>query len=926
MLRLVVVLACIATTSRARAEPMAYDVSVRVDAERGRVEGRARIGVPNETGAPVGELWLWRYPERFATRSKALNDYNFNWVYPYTFNPGHMRTGAVLVDGRAATVEVRDHPRAGAGTLLHVVLDPPLAAGARAVVDVEFTVEVPRRLGGFGCVRGNCTLAGFYPMVAPLGWGLDAMPGAGAYKLSVATHDVADVVVNGQLRAVERGRRLDFDVGVANGLTLLVGRPRLRQYERVVRGVRIVLLAPTGRGLPSPPEHVLPYQPADRIDRVLDAAGEAIDLLGELGAPIPAGEEVRLVEGNLRIELAQPLGGMVLVSDQIFDIFPLQRFLKFHEFELARAIFELWIARRVLARERPDDLGWAPGAGAGYLVDLYTVRSYRRAEFAREILAWASFIPAIDRVMYAPQVPFASSYFYTLEDPDPLRDRLAQFNNDRPTGKTIYTKLTDLLGSAAVGRITAAQLAGAPLRPEAARIFGGSLDSSRRPRQAQPAEEATRLAPLGSLDWFWKQWLGPYPKVDYRFDSVKSERIGKRAWRHVARVIKRGEHPPVEPVEVRATDRKGNSQTQTWNGEGREHTYVFEMAAPLSLIEIDPRGRLVEDLPGSNEDLKFDDRRPPRWKFIYNNFGGLLRFFPTLGLDLSLDFSLARILDLKHGFRFVIFRSESTQVGVTASYGYSFGRKITAARTSAGLIWTLGGSRIDPSFGRAIGAGPKPGTLISASMGVGYDNRLFVWDPRRALSLGGSLGVAETVLDDGTLLSQGTASAGWESIVPLSDAHGLAMSLGGAITFGDLKIARQMLSAGGGGGLRGYDVTSMLGRWRAIGRVEWRHLFTKQIDFNILHSLYVRGIAGGLFAEAGLVSPCESFALDSKSVGADVGYSIRVFADWFGVSQTTLNFDFAVPLVRHDRACFGELASTKASTPFGFYVSFGPPW
>ena len=46
-------------------------------------------------------------------------------------------------------------------------------------------------------------------------------------------HDVADVVVNGRLRALERGRRLDFDVGDAEGLTLMVGRPALlQQFER----------------------------------------------------------------------------------------------------------------------------------------------------------------------------------------------------------------------------------------------------------------------------------------------------------------------------------------------------------------------------------------------------------------------------------------------------------------------------------------------------------------------------------------------------------------------------------------------------------------------------------------------------------------------------------------------------------------------
>src|SRR6476660_176956 len=126
MLRLAAAVAVMCATCAVYADATRYDVSVRVDAEARTLEGHARIVVPNDTGAPLTELWLWRYPERFATRSAALNDYNFYWVYPTRFNPGHMRTGGVVVDGRAAAVEVRDHPRAGKGTLLHVALDPPL--------------------------------------------------------------------------------------------------------------------------------------------------------------------------------------------------------------------------------------------------------------------------------------------------------------------------------------------------------------------------------------------------------------------------------------------------------------------------------------------------------------------------------------------------------------------------------------------------------------------------------------------------------------------------------------------------------------------------------------------------------------------------------------------------------------------------------
>ena len=84
-------------TAAVHAEGARYDVSVRIDAEARRLDGHAHIVVPNDTSAPLTELWLWRYPERFAARSPALNDYNFYWVYPTRFNAGHMRTGEIYI-------------------------------------------------------------------------------------------------------------------------------------------------------------------------------------------------------------------------------------------------------------------------------------------------------------------------------------------------------------------------------------------------------------------------------------------------------------------------------------------------------------------------------------------------------------------------------------------------------------------------------------------------------------------------------------------------------------------------------------------------------------------------------------------------------------------------------------------------------------
>jgi hypothetical protein len=875
-----------------------YTLTARVDAEARTVEGHARIVVENRGASPLPALYLWRYPERFATRSDALNDYNFWWVYPRTFDPGSMRTGPVTIDGRAAEVTVLDHPFAGPRTLLRVRPAQPILPREQVVLDVDFVTRVPARYGPFGCVRGTCTLAGgFYPMLAD---NTEAPPARGDYRVTVEVPRVSDVVVNGELHPVERGGRVTVELGEARAAALLVGRPRLRAVEADHLGVHIVYLTAAGPGVPSPPGAVLPYQPAERAWRVIAAAEEALDLLGEARLPMEP-RTLRIVDGALRVELAQPLPGFVLASDELFEIFPLARFLKFHEFQLVRAIYDEWVDGRIAARERADDAGWAPDLVASWLVDLYTLRTYRKEEFARQILSWAGFIPAVDRILYAPQVPFASAYFYTLEDPDPLRDGLREFDNQRPRGKTAYVKLRDLVGDAGIERVVRRQLDGVPLREAAAEEYGSPLD------------------------WFWTQWLGPYPAVDYRFVEVRSERRGVRHF-VAATVEKRGEDAPVEPVELRVRDRQGHTVTARWDGQGRRHTFELELAAPLSLIEIDPRGRLQERLPGNNDDLKFDDRRPARWKFIYNNFGGLVRVFPSLGIDLSLDFTLQRILDVKNSMRFLIYHTDATQIGVSGGYTRAFGRKITQARLAHAAAASLTVSRIDPSFGKAVAGAEHPGTQIGVGLGWGYDDRLFIWEPWRALTLSASAGYVLTVLDNARLLSQATVSAAWESIVPVADGQGFALTLAAGLTAGDLKIARQMLSSGGATGLRGYDVDELLGRAHLIARAEYRHVIVHDLHLNLLHSLYVRGIGGGVFAEAALTTACENYQVDKTSWAADVGYSLRVFADWFGVSQTTLNLDLAVPLLRYDRSCFGPLPTASQRLPFGFFIAFGPPW
>ncbi len=82
------------------------------------------------------------------------------------------------------------------------------------------------------------------------------------------------------------------------------------------------------------------------------------------------------------------------------------------------------------------------------------------------------------------------------------------------------------------------------------------------------------------------------------------------------------------------------------------------------------------------------------------------------------------------------------------------------------------------------------------------------------------------------------------------------------------------------------------------------------------------------------MSDCDSYAMGTRSLFADVGYTLRFFGDWLGVSQTTLNFDIAVPLLTPLRRCFGDPTSKDAAhyfrpgtrSPVGFFFAFAAPW
>ncbi|HEY8924630.1 MAG TPA: hypothetical protein VIU64_09625 [Polyangia bacterium] len=921
-----------ATKAAAPARPR-LALSATLDPQARRVTGTATWSLVNASDRPLAELLFWLYPNRYRERPPSLGDVGFDWFYPNGFSPGSMtiRAVRVLASGKVASAAqaafVSAGSPAGGETLLRVTLPAALAPGDRVDVALDFTTRVPERLGAFGCVKAGCTLlAGFYPFplaLGPGGFARDAPPDRFDFQ--------ARVMVPAGSTAVLSGARADLQPapmpGAAGFVTVegadrnaiavtLVVAPALHA-DGLQAGGRSAVYFHRDVRPPSSADEVLPYVREDRPGLVLETARDALDLLadrGLAGPPAPSPPLI-LVEAPLRHALAVACGRVVLVSDRLFEIFPLARVRRYHRRELARAVFAAALDARARAVEPDPDVELSAEVIATHAADALDVERFRHLEFARELLRPLAFLPAVDQLIYAPLVAASSSYFGDVEpraiERDIERDDVRRFSHGRPDGRFIEAKLVDLMGSERVTRLARMVVEdGVPLRQATARVFGAPVD------------------------WFWTQWLAPVPaRVNYRLAAIRTTPLPPRGV-HVVVDVERQNADLLEPVTLRLVDRDDKPHELVWNARGAAHRFEADLPAGLASVQLDPRHRLAESAVGSlpaEEDPLSDNERPRPLRFIYSGFGALLDV-TSLDAQAAAALTLKPRHDLHNAVLLLASHTPAVLAGLSATYERRFGRQADANRLTSSAGFGLSLERLDPNYAVAAGQPSQPGWRYGAALGFLHDDRDFFIDPWRAVGVQLDLGGTLTALENGDRLLQLTAAAELVRLVELRPGHVLALDVQASATGGDIQHRSQLLRLGGPTGLRAYALDELLGRARAVARVELRDRYVSNLDWNLGHFTAVRGFGGNLFAEAGLISSCDDWSVGKGDVFTDVGYTFRVLHDAFGVYQQLLAVDVAVPLNRHDRTCFGQHSlgapaegqPTLHRPPFTVLISFLP--
>ncbi len=927
----------------------------RVARRRAEVEGRAvyELAAPARAGQ---RLVLLDYAEVLREEPRELDEIALS---TYVAGPyERARTSVIAVrsgDGRELASR-----RLGARRDLVIELREGVEQ-----VSVEYRVEVPHRYWPLGCVWRRCSLSG---AVAPL----PSEPARGGVWLPVGGRVITPV--RWTIERARFGAVPDWIPGTAPseeqeralaGQELIVTReaieprapiaypsifwgPRWHHSERWHRGVKLRVLHISPRpGDQYPDEHIL-HPIRDVAGHALAIAAEAVDIAAAVGIEPTPDATLTVVQGPLRSEVSMFHPSALVVSDQYLELLATERFAKFHDQQLARTLFDAFAYAHFAGHHDPSTDLWLTGSLGVALAQLWQRSRELRDEFAVDLLASLTFVPSIDSFLYTGQASFSSAYFRGSEDQMPVRTHPLFFANELPTGRRIHEKLSDLLVDAELAEFYATIVADPDSDPLAA------------------AERAWGR----ELGWFFDQWLGPYPEVDYSVASVESDKLADGRWRHEITVVRDGDRPLVEPIQVYAIERGGAEHYLAWNGEAEpgvglleqpsyaRHVFVLETERRLAVVRLDPRARLVETSRtptgafnrGDNNDPLFNNRDPGSARFIYTGIGlsvaaselatASTRQAQLNAITAFFAFEASLRRDLRRSGNFLIFTDPETNVGGSASGSFLFGQKRN--RQNRRMRLRVGASVSWLNRGGLDAAG---GLRLVESLRLSHDTRKFVRWPERGHLIAGGVAISQTVRVDGDDDHRYALDfdLGWSQLWPLAHHHVLATLLEVSVV---VPLASQLefrsLNRGGGiGGLSGFTSNELFGRAVARALLEYRHVIVDDLRVPLLNLVFVRTIGGALFGGVSTLSACDSYAgwFGPQRWFGQVGYGLTARVQWFGVLPQFFRIDAAVPIGRRrGQTCLGEVLPDylaevqgiddvdRLLPPFNINVTFNQPF
>ncbi len=878
-------------SAAAQAEPH-YQVQVHFDPERHLLQGHWQVEL--HTRPDQKQLRLWLYADRLALAPHELNEQTARWIYPGEIDRGGIAVRNVKINGKAVVASRVHHPAghprgrdvAGSDVLL------PLSAeqqGQRIRISLNFRLRIPQRFGRIGHVGDHHSLAApWYPLVINskhLAWE------QAQHSITLTLPDpfralLANSMIRHHGKVHARGPYAPLSIDDSW---------YARQRKLSDRQLRVHQSSPP---YDPPPEDAQGIDrlhdlvSVDKIGLIAETSNEVLETLRTILKPehyarLPQQVEVQVLPS--RTELVSIAPGTLLVSDRLYQIFPLTMVREFHQRALRRGLFRYFMSHLQLP-EAANAQGWAQDLRAVALSDIDAARRQRPGQSPRDLVGWAAFHPAVDQLLYAPQVPFVDVFFGSVDEPDPFRDDPVFARRPLSRGRRILESARDQLSKKQFAAFTRALL---ELEQDIPQIL-----STLNPKAAQ------RL-PV----WLAATGLA----LNYKLGRYESHQQPDGSYKHRVEIIRQGASRP-EPLKVRIEDDAGVVQEKTWDATDKRGWVYFQSNAKLDEVYLDPEQRLPQSSAIAEGHPRGDDATSLPWRPpLLQGFNLSVSFSESL-VQGFVDFAMRRKYDLDHTIAARVSHN-ARSTGTFLRYRHGFGRKRDNNQRIAFVIGGLELLRLRQFTDEGMG-----GWRISAVGRAGWNTQRYFIDPRGGSSLTTSARIGAVRQDDGDV--EITASTGIRANLnlPIGLRQALVGVAGIGWTFGQaLPAERQGL--GGRFLLRGFESNEIVGDGRLFAVLEYRWTALNDLAINLFHLAWLREIQLALFTGAGMVF--ESVEDSTVEGAADIGAGVRFHFDYGGVQPGVLALDLAFPLTRRSNAVRnsdGDIIGRRA--PFGFYLAF----
>lgn len=150
-----------------------YDIQVKFDGKHHTAAASQIVYYTNTSAGSMGELYMHIYPNHFSKQEYVNMSFMGTPNYPDDeFNPGSIEIKSVKAAGNPARFEVQGEEY----TILRIPLEIPLAKGSSIELSLEYSLQVPNRIGRYAWGDTGTSFGNWYPIMAVYdedGWNLD---------------------------------------------------------------------------------------------------------------------------------------------------------------------------------------------------------------------------------------------------------------------------------------------------------------------------------------------------------------------------------------------------------------------------------------------------------------------------------------------------------------------------------------------------------------------------------------------------------------------------------------------------------------------------------------------------------------------------------------------------------------------------------